>query len=71
MAGALLLSASCSDAASDDDAPSSASAPTISTTATSAAPAALAFSAPTVGGGTLDLSTYAGKTVALWFWAPY
>ena len=41
------------------------------TSATSAAPAALAFSAPTVGGGTLDLSTYAGKNVAFWFWAPY
>ena len=35
------------------------------------ASAALAFSAPTVGGGTLDLSAYAGKNVAFWFWAPY
>jgi hypothetical protein len=31
----------------------------------------LAFTAPIVGGGTLDLgSRFAGKPVALWFWAP-
>ena len=34
------------------------------------APAALQFSAPLVGGGTIDFSQYAGQTVALWFWAP-
>jgi hypothetical protein len=36
----------------------------------STAPDALRFSAPVVGGGTLDLATYAGQTVAFWFWAP-
>lgn len=35
-----------------------------------AVPEALRFSAPAVGGGTLDMSTYAGRTVAFWFWAP-
>ena len=35
-----------------------------------AAPAALQFTAPLVGGGTLNLASYAGTTVALWFWAP-
>jgi hypothetical protein len=40
------------------------------TTASIAAPAALQFSAPVVGGGTLDLSSYAGTTVLFWFWAP-
>ena len=40
-------------------------------TTSAAAPSALAFSAPTVGGDTLDLSSYAGETVAFWFWAPY
>jgi hypothetical protein len=34
-------------------------------------PSALDFSAPTVGGETLDLRTYAGKSIAFWFWAPY
>jgi uncharacterized lipoprotein len=34
------------------------------------APEALRFTAPAVGGGTLDLATYAGQTVAFWFWAP-
>ena len=31
----------------------------------------LAFTAPTVGGGELDLASYAGRNLALWFWAPY
>jgi hypothetical protein len=31
----------------------------------------LAFSAPIVGGGTLDVGTsFAGEPLALWFWAP-
>jgi len=34
------------------------------------APEALQFTAPAIGGGTLDLATYAGQTVAFWFWAP-
>ena len=33
-------------------------------------PDALAFSAPTVGGGTIDLAQYAGTPLLLWFWAP-
>jgi len=37
---------------------------------TAAAPEALQFSAPLVGGGELDLRSLAGTTVALWFWAP-
>ena len=35
-----------------------------------AAPAALQFSAPLVGGGELDASTLAGKPTVFWFWAP-
>jgi hypothetical protein len=30
----------------------------------------LLLSAPRVGGGTVNLADYAGKPVALWFWAP-
>jgi hypothetical protein len=30
----------------------------------------LAFSAPQVGGGTIDMAAYAGQPVLLWFWAP-
>jgi hypothetical protein len=33
-------------------------------------PAALAFGATLVGGGSIDLAQYAGKPVAFWFWAP-
>jgi hypothetical protein len=35
-----------------------------------AAPAALQFSAPLVGGGEIDASTLAGKPTVFWFWAP-
>jgi len=48
-------------------------APSATATASSATPAvpqSLAFSAPRVGGGTIDMATYAGKPVLLWFWAP-
>jgi hypothetical protein len=39
-------------------------------TATTLVPASLAFSAPLVGGGSLDFSQYAGTPVLIWFWAP-
>ena len=39
-------------------------------TATADVPEALQFSAPLIGGGEIDLREYAGRTVALWFWAP-
>ncbi len=51
----------------------SAAAATAAPTASSArraVPESLAFSAPRVGGGTVDMSDYAGKPVLLWFWAP-
>jgi hypothetical protein len=35
-----------------------------------AVPQSLAFAAPRVGGGTIDMAAYAGKPVLLWFWAP-
>jgi hypothetical protein len=41
-----------------------------SAAATSAVPDTLAFTAPRVGGGTLDMSQFAGTPVLLWFWAP-
>ena len=50
------------DAAAGDDA--------ISDSDASAAPAALQFSAPLVGGGELDATTLAGKPTVFWFWAP-
>lgn len=36
-----------------------------------AAPAALQFSAPLVGGDDIELTTLAGRPVLLWFWAPW
>ena len=50
------------DAAAGDDA--------ISDSDAAAAPAALQFSAPLVGGGELDATTLAGKPTVFWFWAP-
>ncbi|MEP7115712.1 MAG: hypothetical protein ABI862_20775 [Ilumatobacteraceae bacterium] len=47
-----------------------ASVPVVTAGSASAVPASLAFSAPRVGGGTLDMAQYAGKPVLLWFWAP-
>jgi hypothetical protein len=46
------------------------SAPSKSTAPDADAPAALQFSAPSVGGGIIDFTQFAGKTVVLWFWAP-
>jgi len=48
-------------------APAATSAPTPSSPAV---PQSLAFSAPQVGGGTIDMAAYAGQPVLLWFWAP-
>ena len=45
-------------------------APDETTAANPEAPAALQFSAPTVGGGDIDFRAFAGRAVALWFWAP-
>ena len=33
-------------------------------------PQSLQFTAPLVGGGTVDFTQFRGHTVALWFWAP-
>jgi hypothetical protein len=49
------------------------SAPAVTSTTsppTAAVPETLAFTAPLVGGGTIDLAQYAGTPVLLWFWAP-
>jgi hypothetical protein len=56
-------------AAQDSPAPGT-PAPDTSDVANPNTPAALQFSAPLVGGGTIDFSQFAGQAVALWFWAP-
>ena len=56
-------------AASAAAATAATAAPTASS-AHGAVPESLVFSAPRVGGGTVDMSDYAGKPVLLWFWAP-
>ena len=33
--------------------------------------AALAGTAPAVGGGTVDLGAFAGEDLVVWFWAPW
>jgi hypothetical protein len=34
-------------------------------------PEVLRFSAPELGGGTVDGQDYSGRDVAIWFWAPW
>jgi len=34
-------------------------------------PEVLRFSAPKLGGGTVDGEDYSGRDVAIWFWAPW
>jgi hypothetical protein len=71
--GVLALSACGNDEVQSPaaEAPATASAATTaSASATQSVPDSLAFTAPRVGGGTIDLAQYAGTPVLLWFWAP-
>jgi hypothetical protein len=71
---ALLAATACGG---DDSAESPSPAPTRSVSESQpgggagVVPDALRFRAPLVGGGEVDLSTFAGRPVVLWFWAPY
>ena len=38
---------------------------------TPAATGVLAFSAPQLGGGTIEGADFSGRDVAFWFWAPW
>lgn len=67
LVAAALLLAACSGGGSSSPAAPAASA---GAAANPDAPEALQLDAPLVGGGTLDLTSFAGTTVALWFWAP-
>lgn len=63
------------DTTPGDTAPGDTSAPAPDTTPGDSAPAveapaALQFTAPAVGGGEIDFTEYAGRSVVLWFWAP-
>jgi hypothetical protein len=74
LTGALVL-LSCGDNTVQDDASGAVAAQPAATSpaataAATAVPDTLAFSAPLVGGGTLDFADYAGTPLLLWFWAP-
>lgn len=73
VAASLALSlAACGGSGSDGAATSAG--PTASASAPAggvAAPAVLQFKAPLLSGGALDGTTYTGKPVAFWFWAPW
>jgi len=63
--------AACSSAA---EAPSAAQVPSASEATTSpdaATVKVLDFSAPQLGGGAVNGVRYAGKDLAIWFWAPW
>jgi hypothetical protein len=42
-----------------------------SSQASGAIPEVLDFTAPRLGGGTVEGADYAGKDTAIWFWAPW
>jgi hypothetical protein len=72
---ALLLGACGNDRGDNSTGASETDAPAVTeahsaTLGDESAPEALRFVVPKVGGGSLDMSQYAGQTVALWFWAP-
>jgi len=50
--------------------PAATAATSAATASTAGVPQSLSFSAPKVGGGTIDMAAYAGQPVLLWFWAP-
>jgi hypothetical protein len=53
------------DSGSDDRQPSSTAPDAIDV------PDGLDWSAPLIGGGSIDMATFTGQQVLLWFWAPY
>ena len=46
-------------------------APSRSVRSPAGVPEVLDFSAPSLGGGSVNGSDYVGKDVAIWFWAPW
>ena len=57
---------------SSNDLPVATEAPTPTAAPVPPAPQALQFSAPLVGGGTIDpAAEFAGKPTVMWFWAPF
>ena len=62
-----MLTAACGTGSTSDRPEQAAGA----SVATSDADHALAFTAPTLAGPELDVSTLAGEPVVLWFWAPW
>ena len=75
MCAALLVSACSSEPSEPRLADASTPAP-VATTPTvdrsiPAASAVLRFTAPRLGGGTIEGEDFAGRDVAFWFWAPW
>lgn len=58
------------DAAPATEAPGAAADEVEASVADDGVPASLRFSAPLVGGGTLDAADLADKPTAFWFWSP-
>jgi hypothetical protein len=62
--------AACGDTGASTTATAPVTASVTTGTPNASAPAALQFSAPSVGGGAIDFTQFAGTPVVLWFWAP-
>ncbi len=66
-----VLAAACSSTPEAATVPSRSTAPATGASPGSAVPATLDFTAPRLGGGTLNGADYAGHDTAIWFWAPW
>jgi len=67
----VLVVTACGSTATTSSAPSTAAAPAVTAAPATQPPAILQFKAPLVAGGALDGTTFTGKPVAFWFWAPW
>ena len=59
---AVVLTGACSSEAGSPSAPDA---------STQTGTGVLAFTAPLLGGGTIEGTDFAGRDVAFWFWAPW
>ena len=71
LVGIVLVAASCSSGGGGDRSTVDAAVqPAPVDQVVVAVPAALQFTAPAVGGGEIDATSFAGKPTVFWFWAP-
>lgn len=71
LAAVALLAAACGGSADDEAAPATTAAAADADASDGGSTSVLDISAPGADGSTIDLSTFAGQDLLLWFWAPW